>query len=63
VRVPKDVLDELEALRLYTRVEALDLPLLRYLAMERGKPALVVWIDGHTREYGRGLLDGFEAED
>jgi hypothetical protein len=42
VRVPKDVLNELKALRLCTRVEALDLPLLRYLAMERGKPALVV---------------------
>ena len=63
VRVPKDVLDELEDVRLYTRVGAPDIPLLRYLAMERGKAALVVWIDGHAQEYGRGLLDGFEAKD
>ena len=63
VRVPKDVLEELEAVRLYARTEVLDIPLLRYVAMEREKPALVVWIDGHEAEYGRGLLDGFEAED
>jgi hypothetical protein len=63
VRIPKGVLEELEAVRLYTRSEVLDIPLLRYVAMEREKPALVVWIDGHEAEYGRGLLDGFEAED
>ena len=63
VRVPKNVLEELEAVRLYARTEVLDIPLLRYVAMEREKPALVVWIDRHAPEYGRGLLDGFEAED
>ncbi len=63
VRIPKDVLEELEAVRLYTRTDVLDIPTLRYVAMEREKPALVVWIDGHESEYGRGLLDGFEAED
>ncbi len=63
VRIPKDVLEELEAVRLYTRSEVLDIPTLRYVAMEREKPALVVWIDKHAPEYGRGLLDGFQAED
>ena len=63
VRVPKDVLEELEAVRQYARAGVLDIPTLRYVAMERGKPALVVWIDGHESEYGRGLLDGFQAED
>jgi hypothetical protein len=63
VHVPKDVLEELEAVRFYTRTDMLDIPLLRYVAMEREKPALVVWIDGHESEYGRGLLDGFQAED
>ena len=62
VRMPREVLEELQAVRLYARREVLDIPLLRYLAMEREKPALVVWIDGHGSEYGRGLLDGFEAE-
>jgi hypothetical protein len=63
VRIPKGVLEELQAVRLYARTDMLDIPLLRYVAMEREKPALVVWIDNHEAEYGRGLLDGFEAED
>ena len=62
VRIPKDVLDELESVRRYTRTEVLDIPTLRYVAMETEKPALVAWIDGHEREYGRGLLDGFQVE-
>jgi hypothetical protein len=62
VRVPKDVLEELEAVRRDVRAGVLDIPTLRYTASETGKPALVVWIDGHAPEYGRGLLDGFEAE-
>lgn len=63
VLIPKDVLEDLEAVRLYARVGVLDIPLLRYVAMEREKPALVMWIDKHEAEYGRGVLDGFEAED
>ena len=31
--------------------------------MERGKPALVAWIDEHEREYRLGLLNGFLAAD
>ena len=57
------MLEDLEAVRLYTRSEVLDIPTLRYVAMDRDKHALVVWIDKHAPEYGRGLLDGFEAED
>jgi hypothetical protein len=62
VRIPKDVLFELEAVRCYTRAEVLDIPTIRHVAMERGKPALVVWIDKHEQEYGQGLLNGFWAE-
>jgi hypothetical protein len=57
------VLEELESVRRYTRAEVLDIPSVRHVAMETGKPALVVWIDKHEQEYGRGLLDGFVAED
>jgi len=63
VRIPKNVLQELESVRRYTRIEILDVPTVRHVAMERAKPALVVWIDKHEQEYGRGLLDGFLAED
>jgi hypothetical protein len=63
VQVPKEVLEELESVRRYTRAEVLDIPTLRYVAMETEKPALVSWIDRHQGEYARGLLDGFRAED
>jgi hypothetical protein len=45
-----------------TRAEVLDIPTIRHVAIERGKPALVVWIDKHEQEYGQGLLNGFRAE-
>jgi hypothetical protein len=63
VRIPKEVLEELEAVRRYTRAEVLDIPTIRHVAMERGKTALVVWLDKHEQEYGQGLLNGFLAED
>ena len=63
VRIPREVLEELESVRRYTRTEVLDIPTIRHVAMETEKPALVVWIDRHQQEYGQGLLDGFRAED
>jgi len=63
VPIPKNVLEQLESVRRYTRVEVVDIPTLRHVAMETEKPALVVWINNHQQEYGRGLLDGFLAED
>ena len=63
VRIPKEVLEELESVRRYTRAEVLDIPTIRHVAMERGKTALVVWIDNHQQEYGQGLLNGFWADD
>jgi hypothetical protein len=63
VRIPKHVLEELESVRRYTRANVLDIPTVRHVAMETAKPALVLWIDEHEQEYGRGLLNGFRAED
>ena len=63
VRIPREVLEELESVRRYTRAKVLDIPTIRHVAMERGKPALVVWIDRHQQEYGQGLLNGFWADD
>jgi hypothetical protein len=64
VRIPKKVLEELESVRRYTRAAVLDIPTVRYVAMETEKKlALVSWVDEHEQEYGRGLMDGFRAED
>jgi hypothetical protein len=63
VRMPREVLEELESVRRYTRVQVIDIPTIRHVAMERGKPALVVWMDKHEQEYGQGLLNGFRTDD
>jgi hypothetical protein len=63
VRIPREVLEELESVRRYTRTEVLDIPTIRHVAMEIGKPALVVRIDKHEQEYGLGLLNEFRAHD
>jgi hypothetical protein len=57
----ESLLEGLEAVRRHAGTDVLDVAIVRYLAMERGQPALVVWVDKHPEEYGRGLLDGFEA--
>jgi hypothetical protein len=62
VRIPTEVLEELEAVRRHAGTDILDAATIRYLAIERGKRTLAVWIDKHPPEYGRGLLDGFQAE-
>jgi hypothetical protein len=62
VRVPADVLEGLEAVRRYAGTDVVDVATIRYLANERGRRALAVWINTHPEEYGRGLLDGFQAE-
>jgi hypothetical protein len=61
VGVPLDVLEGLEAVRRNAGTDVLDVAIVRYLAMERGQPALAVWVHKHPDEYGRGLLDGFES--
>ena len=63
VRITREVLEQLESVRRYTRAKVLDIQTIRHVAMERGKPALVAWIDKHEQEYGQGLLNGFQAED
>jgi hypothetical protein len=66
LRVPRSKLEEMEEIESARRcagTDALDIATLRYAASEAGKPALVVWLDRHSSDYGRGLLDGFEVED
>ena len=57
------MLEGLEAVRRYAGIHVLDIATVRYLAQERGRRPLAVWIHRHPEEYGRGLLDGFRAEE
>ena len=62
VWVPEEVLEGLEAVRRHAGEDVLDIATVRYLAQERGRAALAVWVDKHPQEYARGVLDGFQAE-
>jgi hypothetical protein len=62
VRVPEEVMEGLEAVRRYAGRDVLDIPTLRYLAQERGRGALAVWVDKHPHEYARGVLYGFRTD-
>ena len=61
VRIPKEVLEGLEAVRSHAGSDVLDVATVRYLANERGRGALAVWVHRHPKEYGGGVLDGFQA--
>jgi hypothetical protein len=61
VLIPKDVLEGLEAVRRHANSNVLDVATVRYLANERGRSTLAIWIHRHPDEYGRGLFDGFQA--
>ena len=61
VRVPVDVLEGLEAVRRHLGHNVPDVATIRYFANERGRRTLGVWIHRYPEEYGRGLLDGFQA--
>jgi hypothetical protein len=62
VQVPEEVLQGLEAVRRYAGTDVLDIPTVRYLAQERGRSALAVWVDKHPHEYARGVLYGFRTD-
>ncbi len=62
VRVPEEVLEGLEAVRRYAGTDVLDIAWVRYLAQERGRSALAVWVDEHPHEYAQGVLYGFRTD-
>ncbi len=62
VQVPEEVLEGLEAVRRYAGTGVLDIATVRYLAQERGRGALAVWVDKHPYEYARRVLYGFRTD-
>ena len=61
VRVPKAVLDGLEAVRTSGLTNMLDRPVVARLASEFGFEEAARWIDAHRREFAEGIFHGFEA--
>ena len=61
VRVPKAVLDGLEAVRRSGLTNMLDRPAVARLAAEFGCEKAAGWIETHRKEYAEGIFRGFEG--
>ena len=61
VKVPKAVLDGLEAVRRSELTNMLDRPVVAELAREFGFEEAARWINAHRREFAEGIFHGFTA--
>jgi len=61
VKVPKAVLDGLEAVRKSGLTNMLDRPVVAELAQEFGFEEAARWVNGHRREFAEGIFHGFTA--
>jgi hypothetical protein len=63
VRVPANVLEGVEAVRLSGKTNMLDASRVIELAFEMEHYATVLWIHENRRQYSEGLFRGFEPVD
>lgn len=61
VRVPADVLEGLEAVRLSGKTNMLDVPRVVELAYEMHHYATALWVHENRKQYAEGVFRGFEA--
>jgi len=61
VRVPADVLEGLEAVRLSGKTNMLDAPKVIELAFEMERYATALWVHENRKQYAEGIFRGFEA--
>ncbi len=61
VKVPRDVLQGLEAVRISGATNMLDRPMVAHLAQEMGFEEAARWVREHRGGYARGVFNGFEA--
>lgn len=63
IRVPKNVLDGLEAVRQSGLTNMLDRPVVARLTEEMGFEDAAEWVEAHRKEYAEGIFRGFEVEE
>ena len=63
IRVPKDVLEGLDAVLQSGLTNMLDRPVVARLAVEMGFENAAQWVEAHRKEYAEGIFRGFEAEE
>lgn len=63
VKVPAKVLDGIDAVRDSGKTNMLDSRAVQFYANKMEHYETVLWIEDNRSEYGRGIFEGFEAED
>ena len=63
VRVPKDVLDGLEAVRQLGLTNMLDRPVVIKLARQMGFEETADWIEANRRQYAEAIFRGLQAQE
>ena len=63
VRVPREVLDGLEAVRTSGLINMLDRPGVARLARLMQFPEAAEWVEAHRAEYAQGIFRGFIPEE
>jgi hypothetical protein len=63
VRVPSDVMEGLEAVRLSGLTNMLDRPVVARIAAAMGYDACARWVRENRALYARGVFRGFRADD
>ena len=61
VRLPGDVLEGLEAVRLSGKTNMLDAPRVIEIAFEMEHYATALWVHENRKQYAEGIFRGFEA--
>ena len=63
VKAPRAVIDGIETVRQTGRTNMLDRRMVQVIANELEIWEVVIWLEDHPKEYGRGLFHGFEADE
>ena len=63
VRIPADVLEGLESVRLSGLTNMLDAPRVIELAFEMEYYATALWVEENRKKYAEGIFRGFARED
>ena len=63
IRVPADVLEGLEAVRVSGKTNMLDAPRVIELALDMGHDAAAFWVYENRPKYAEGIFRGFELEE
>jgi len=63
VKAPRAVIDGIETVRQTGRTNMMDRRMVQVIANELELWEVVIWLEDHPKDYGRGLFNGFEADE